>query len=513
MKVLIYLASFLLLLLAEGTGAWLKRILGIGRNGYHAPIGFAFLFSVCQLFYYPAEIFDWSMKAVVIITAIVLIASVVFVAYDLKDIFDAWFRKETLIILLAAALFIGISHFHNVMTSASEETFLAMKLSSIQAPQYQGYYYFTLAFSWFIEKLRLVIQGLPIISYGAVRIYGFGLLYVVASTMAIVDVLSSFRLRNHWFAFALGIYLLFNGNYTAWLKGSAWIGLSWSILFITLSVFNSYRYLKEENEQRKYLLIVIFGAGLACDNSFGLSGLAMLYGLMVYLFSIRKIRSLFDLFTLLIPHVLYIAVTSISVSPYIAILLVLFYLWFSFRRYKRPIRRWIARSEEYCFDHWRELFLIAVPVVLVLGSIAVFVLRKGAGLSSYLYYFSDFHEIDGVRDYIFIHSGVLEIIINLFRWGGLISLIALAREKADCSVRMLMIVLLVVFLNPLATPAISFMTGPMFFHTFHVLFNPFTETIMFVYFYRMFQWTVIGQWILEIALCFGAFIGIVGILP
>ena len=158
MKVLIYLASFLLLLLAEGTGAWLKRILGIGRNGYHAPIGFALLFSVCQLFYYPAEIFDWSMKAVVIITAIVLIASVVFVAYDLKDIFDAWFRKETLIILLAAALFIGISHFHNVMASASEETFLAMKLSSIQAPQYQGYYYFTLAFSWFIEKLRLVFQ-------------------------------------------------------------------------------------------------------------------------------------------------------------------------------------------------------------------------------------------------------------------------------------------------------------------------------------------------------------------
>jgi len=70
----------------------------------------------------------------------------------------------------------------------------------------------------------------------------------------------------------------------------------------------------------------------------------------------------------------------------------------------------------------------------------------------------------------------------------------------------------VVFLNPLTTPAISFMTGPMFYHTFHVLFNPFTEAIMFLYFYRMFQWTVIGQWILEIALCVGAFIGIMGLL-
>ena len=335
----------------------------------------------------------------------------------------------------------------------------------------------------------------------------------MVSTMVIVDIVRSFKLRNHWFEFALGVYLLFNGNYTAWLKGSAWIGLSWSILFVTLSVFNSYQYLKEENEQRKYLLIVIFGAGLACDNSFGLSGLAILYGLMIFLFSIRKIRSLFDLFTLLIPHVLYVTAVLLEYTALGALVLFLFYLWFSFRRYKRPIRRWIARSEEFCFGHWREMFLIAVPAVLIVGSLILFVLRRGAGLSSYLYYFEDFHEIDGVRDYIFIHSDILNIIINLFRWGGLVSLIALAKEKADLFVRLLLICLLAVFVNPLTTPAISYMTGPMFFHTFHVLFNPFTEALMFLYFYRMFQWTVIGQWILELALCFGALIGIVGILP
>ena len=42
-------------------------------------------------------------------------------------------------------------------------------------------------------------------------------------------------------------------------------------------------------------------------------------------------------------------------------------------------------------------------------------------------------------------------------------------------------VILIVFLNPLVTPAIVFLTGPMFFHTFHVLFNPFTEAVLFLY--------------------------------
>ena len=512
MKLYSYLAALVLLVIAEGTGAWLKRILGVDRSGFHAPTGFAFLFAVCQLFYYPAEILNLPMKFVAWVTGIVLIISILFLLYDLEDIAHSLFRRESLIILVIAAIFIGLNHDVTIMGNPIEPGFLSLTVSEIQAPQFQGYYYFTMVISWFLEHLHLLIPMVPAISSSAVRICGFGLLYAIVSSMVIVDIVRSFKLHNHWFEFALGIYLLLNGNYTAWMKGSSWIGLSWSILFVCLSVFNCYLYLKEENEQRKYLLIAFFGAGLACDNSFGLSGLAILYGLLVYLFSIRKIRCLFDVSTFLIPHMLYIAAVAMRYWAPLSLLLFVFYFWFSFRRYKRPIRRWIARSEEFCFDHWRELFLIGVPVVLAIGSIAVFFLRRGTGLSSYAYYFSDFHEIDGMQDYIFIHSDFLHTIINLFRWGGLICLIALAKDKANCFVRMLMIVLLVVFLNPLTTPAISFMTGPMFYHTFHVLFNPFTEAIMFLYFYRMFQWTVIGQWILEIALCVGAFIGIMGLL-
>lgn len=514
MKLFAYCSALVLLLLAEGAGAWLKRILGIERKGYHAPIGFAFLFSVAQVLYYPAQFLNRSMYWPIIVTSIVLLFALITVFYDLGDMKRSLIRKESLILVVIAALFILLNEFHDVLGPVLDETVLSLHISDLPMPRYQGYYLFAHCVSWLLALPHHMISGFPAITASAIKIYGFGLVYTITSSMLIIDIVRSFHLRNHWFGFSLMSYLLLNGNYTAWMKGGAWIGLSWSILFVTLSAWVIYTYLNSGNEQMKYLLLPVFAAGLASDNSFGLSGIAILYGFMVYLFSIRKIRSLFDFFTLLIPHAVYsLALSAKYIHPAVSVTLLILYFVFIIRRYRPPIRRWIWRSEEYCFDHWKELFWIAVPAVLAAVSLTLFIIRKGAGLSSYLYYFSDFHEIDGVRDYLFIHSDVLEIVLNLFRWGGLIVLAAGPKESGDHSAKMILLTVLLVFLNPLTTPAISYMTGPSFFHTFHVLFNPFTEAIMFLYIYRMFQWTVIGQWVLEITLCLGAAFGFYGILP
>ena len=56
MKAYIFALSFVLLLLAEGTGAWFKRILGIDRHGFNAPVGFALLLAASQVLYYPAQL-------------------------------------------------------------------------------------------------------------------------------------------------------------------------------------------------------------------------------------------------------------------------------------------------------------------------------------------------------------------------------------------------------------------------------------------------------------------------
>ena len=79
-------------------------------------------------------------------------------------------------------------------------------------------------------------------------------------------------------------------------------------------------------------------------------------------------------------------------------------------------------------------------------------------------------------------------------------------------VRSILLCTLILFVNPLCTPGISYFTGPMFAHTFSVLFNPCTEAIMFLFVYRMFQWTVIGQWVLELTLCSASLITLAGIV-
>ena len=510
MKLYIFLSTVVLLVLAEGTGAWTKHMLGIDRAGFNAPLGFAVMLSACQLFYYPAQIFNFSFRYIIIVTVIVLLLCVVLVFFDLDDIRRSLFRSESLVVLAAGILFIVLCQRQGVVSISSKMPSLSMTVSAMKMPRFQGYFQFSLAWAWLQNLPYHFFSANPIL-IGSAEIYGLGMLYILISSMLVVDIVRRLSLRNHWFEFALGVYLLMNGNYTAWSLGTAWLGLSWSFLFITLSVSLGYRYVKEENEMIKYLLLPVFAAGLACDNSFGLAGVAVLYGFMVYLFSIRKIRSLFDLFTLLIPHVLYAAAVFGTQYP-LSWIIVLLYAWFCVRRYKKPLRRWITRAEEFCFDYYKEIFLIAVPVVCAAASIVIGFLRGWQGITSYAYYFSDFTEIDGMRDYLFIHSDVLDMIINLFRWGGLVCLIWLAKEPCDRALRILLLTNLIVFINPLCTPAIAYMTGPQFIHIYNVLFNPFTEAILFLFIYRMFQWTVIGQWVLEITLCLGALIGVFGIL-
>ena len=514
MYILIFLLSVLLLVIAEGTGAFAKRLLGIERKGYHAPIGFAFLMSVMQLLYFPAEIMGLSFHWIIVISSLVMTAGLVFLFFDLEDVKNSLFRWETMIVLLCVFLFLlTVFRREGVLGTSMETAFSLKPLSELKTPKYQGYYHFALYFAWLADLPHRLSASFPQVNVSAAEIYGLGLFYVLVSTMLIIDVVRGFKLKNHWFEFSLFAYLLLNGNYTAWSKNTAWLGTSWLILFTALSIMVAHSYLRDDNEQIKYLLLPVFGAGIACDNGFGLCAIAVLYGFMAYLFSIRKIRSLFDLFTFLIPLMLYIAVKS---SDYwwwpLSWLLFFVYLWFSFRRYVRPLRRWIARGEEYMFDHYREIMYFAVPGLMVVFSLVLVFLIRNSRLISYTYYFSDFTAIDGMRDYIFLHSDIVEIILNIFRWGGLACLMYLAKEKQDCMVRSILLCTLILFVNPLCTPGISYFTGPMFAYTFSVLFNPCTEAMMFLFVYRMFQWTVIGQWVLELTLCFGALITLAGIV-
>ena len=80
--------------------------------------------------------------------------------------------------------------------------------------------------------------------------------------------------------------------------------------------------------------------------------------------------------------------------------------------------------------------------------------------------------------------------------------IVTAKKKEDLFMKDFMIMMLIFFLNPLCTSMLlNTVAGIVFYRNFMTLFNPFTEIVLFVYFYKLCEWNVIGQWILEIALC------------
>ena len=171
---------------------------------------------------------------------------------------------ETMIVLLCVFLFLlTVFRREGVLGTSMETAFSLKPLSELKTPKYQGYYHFALYFAWLADLPHRLSASFPQVNVSAAEIYGLGLFYVLVSTMLIIDVVRGFKLKNHWFEFSLFAYLLLNGNYTAWSKNTAWLGTSWLILFTALSIMVAHSYLRDDNEQIKYLLLPVFGAFLA----------------------------------------------------------------------------------------------------------------------------------------------------------------------------------------------------------------------------------------------------------
>ncbi|MBO5554449.1 MAG: hypothetical protein J5941_02870, partial [Solobacterium sp.] len=145
MKAYIFALSLVLLLLAEGTGAWFKRILGIDRHGFNAPVGFALLLAVSQVLYYPVQLFQYSFHWILVSTGILLIAAVFFVLYDLPDMKASLLRRESLLVLAAGTVFVFLCTGHDVVSIAPGNVPFPKMMGDVKAPQFQGYFHFALA--------------------------------------------------------------------------------------------------------------------------------------------------------------------------------------------------------------------------------------------------------------------------------------------------------------------------------------------------------------------------------
>ena len=505
------LITLAVIVISEGAGSWFERLLGIDRKGFSAPIGFAVLMACLQVLAYPAQIGNWSFLYLLLVTLILFAAAIWMTCWNAKEAFRHFRRKETFIVLFAGLLFLYLASKNLMVSAGIPGGYFHCHANEIGSGLFQVYPQFLRVLTWLNELPHLLhLSSIPA-DYIFCEMVGGGLLFAVISSMFIVNVVRSFHLRNHWLEFSIIAFMLTYENYVSWHLSTAYLGTAWSELMMAEGLFVIWRWHQESNEQIKYLLIPVLMAGLAFDNGFGLAGIAILYGLTAYQLRTRTIRCFFELFSNLAPYVLYSAALLSRTSEAGAWILFLFYLAFLFFRYRKPFRRWITLGEEWLFDHG-DLILFGIIPAAAAGLSLYLSITEPWAATAYSYYFQDFTEVGDARDYLFIHSSWLEIVLNIFRWGGLVLLIIFAKTKDEQIMRVMMITTLLVFLNPLCTPFLTYITGPAFYRTFTVLFNPFTETVMFLKFYHLFEWNAVGQWILELVLCLAAFMGLITIL-
>lgn len=488
-----------MVILSEGSGRWLLKRLNIEPDYamYAAPLGTAFLFMLLQFGYAPLMLEQRSFIAVSIISLFVILFAAIVTAWEWKDVFHMLFRARTIYLIFGAVLLAGLCRKYGMQDMLAQSELLQMneKLSShIEAGQMQGY-------ELLGSLLVMVFRGnleLPVLM--------MGLFASAIGMMLSLNYIDSFNLPNPWFRFTLIFFSLFYCNYYSWKIVGGFLGENWRLLMTGLAMYVLYRWLKTGKENIKYLFPIVIAAGLFVNHSFLLLAIELIYGLFVFLLKEEKIRSLYDTVTFLIPVVFYGIGMLYHHSRLWAWILTLAYIGFLLARYKKSVYHKYIHVENFLISYNTRIFFVLIPVIFLVGTFILrfFVPGYGIEYKSYIQYFS--HRT--TADFLFPRGSILDSIMDLWRWAGMIIFIHGAFVKEDRMLKYLGICMIIFFINPLCMGMLAKITGiETYACAFEIIFNPFTDIVFFIAIYRLFEWTVVGQWILELCLVFVTLFG------
>lgn len=503
----------LLVLISEGVGAWTLKTLKIEARGFTAPIGLAVLLCTLQALYYPVQLWHLSFNWIIAISCAVLGAGTVLACMMYRDLKKHLFNRDMVTVIICAAVFlyalsVSQADYSNVtalqfisgnINSAAVNLNMQMDTSGWM---YQGYYHFASFICWAITGIESAAAGVQSLSVQGISVWGLGLLYSVISSMLIINLVRYLRFHNHWLGFCILVFSLMFTNFYFWKVTYAFSGDTYRPLILALMLYVIYRWIREDNEQIKYLLLFVIAAGLSVSSSFLFLSLEVLYCLAAFMFKKQKSRSLFDMFSFLGPVVAYGCAVLAEDNGWLALGLALLYGVFLCIRYQKYVRRIIWRLEDFLFEHATLIFYILVPVVAVAGSLLVYFLVPDLSEAyGYARYFSNFKAGDSVKDYLFIYSDWLDNILNVLRWVGVVLLFIFSKTDEDKFIKSLFLLMGILFLNPLCIVLLSStMTGTLYYRAFEIVFNPFTEILILYAIYKVLEWQPLLQWVLELFL-------------
>lgn len=491
-----------LIFISEGLGRWLFKRLKYEPEYamYTAPYGAALLFAVLFLLYMPIIVCHGSFGLIKLVTMLVGIIVIVLFLDTLKDTWKILFRARTIYIILAVTLIGGMFLRYGLQEMVQDTELLNM--------------------ASYVNSSSIVLTGSPLQGYplfGSVIYWLLGMdhqsvvlllsLYTASIGMMMsLNFIDSFQLPNPWFRFTLIFFSLFYCTFYSWKIMGAFHGGNWRLYFTALAIYTAYRWLKTNNEHCKYLIPIVFAAGLFVDQAYLMIAIEIIYCLAVFLFHEEKIRSLFDLTTFLMPVCFCIFFWIILRSFLWAVVFGIVTMMFYMLRSKRKTYHHIIQIEDFMIAYNKRIFLICIPLLFL---IATFVLRffiNGYGIeySYYMNYFS--HRT--VAGFLFPRGNYIDIIMDIWRWAGVIVFACKAFQKEDRMIRDITICMILFFVNPLCMGMVAQITGlETYACAFEILFNPFSDILVFIAIYQLFEWTVIGQWVLELCLVFATLFG------
>ena len=496
-------AAAVLLLLSAACGSFIQEKQNTARDDLTAPFGAAVIFALLEVLYLPALILNLSMTWIMGTTLFAGVVLLYLVFRQRHDLLRQCRDPYAWITILSGIVFTVIFVRCGGNAAAIPDAYLEAMLRNIRAPalalgdfHMQGYAPFASLLMGYARDPVHVLLAL-------------GLFANMIGAGVTLNILKSFRLRNPWLRFVLVTASIFYMNFYSWKIIASYSADNWRILFTAINIHTAYLWIKNGNENVKYEMLAVTMAGLFVSNGFSLLAIELLYALFVFFLERQRVRTLYDIITLCSPVILYGCAWMGKWAPVRAWTIVILYVALLLWRNTKGGYRFLVGLENFLIDHCRKIFLIIVPAVFLIGSL---ILRI-----AYPHFAVPFSEYIGflkrttIRPYIIVNSSLPDIIVDVFRYGGLAWMLFRAKKEEDRMVRILFMCTVTFFINPLCMGLFTRITGPeVYANAFEILFNPFTDILIFVTIYYLFEWNVIGQWVLELSLCAAVLLGHVG---
>lgn len=492
----IFLAISLLIVVFFGYGKTMMKLLKLEKEIFAVPIGFVTFFSVLQLFYYPVQFFNLSFNLIIVITAVLLILGIILAFLHLKEVKVS---KYWLFVVLSIFVYLGVFYFCFIDIEFSDSpmylNYIAQNINNSTLNKfdlysglvgqewdglylYQGYYHFASYLCWMINIPYYLLGSSGYVENIAISTWGLGLLYNVLSSMIIINIIAYLKFDNKYFKFVVLLFTLLFSNFYYWRVVLAFYGNTYRTILITMLMFYSYRFVNDENEKLKYLMMLIVGAGIACSSSFLFISFSVLICLCAYLFSNKRTNAFEDMAIIVLPIAIYASVMFYKSNKLIGMILVTIFLIYYLFKNTYIVNNICQIIENFLFKYAKIIFFVFLPLLLIAYSFYLNVTDDNL-LIDYAYALQDHQQYDMVKDYTFRYSGIIDNCLNIIRWLGVAMVIYKAHTNGDRYIKYTFVLMLLLFLNPLCASGLAqTIASNVFYRNVEVLFNPFTESLI-----------------------------------